>query len=238
MAQILRFGPFLRDISYLDKKLSVESLRTRLTDLRKRYKVAVIDDKPFTPSNYLQRNEYDITYFRDIDRIEQVQGYPLILCDLSGVGVSLNPQMQGAHIIGEIKRSYPEKYVIAYTGEGYSEIYERSIYVADDLLKKDITPGEWVEALDTAIEALSNPSIVWKSARVRLLRAGVTPYQLAVLEDVYVSKVIGGAPDLQAAMFERVDRLRLSGDVRAVIQSAIGSLLIEAVKAWLFSGGH
>jgi hypothetical protein len=83
-----------------------------------------------------------------------------VLCDLIGVGMGLSSTMQGAHIVGETKKSFPEKIIVAYTGGGSAELLEPSIQAADYFLKKDANVEEWCEVLDKSIEDLVNPVTV------------------------------------------------------------------------------
>jgi DNA-binding NarL/FixJ family response regulator len=104
----------------------------------------------------------------------------------------MNPSMQGAHLISEIKKNFPQKYVLAYTGGAQGAILERSIQIADDYLKKDVDIDDWCDHLDNAIEILANPAKIWRQVRHRLLDAGISPYQLAVLEDTFVRNALCG----------------------------------------------
>jgi DNA-binding NarL/FixJ family response regulator len=63
--------------------------------------------------------------------------------------------MQGAYLIEEIKRNYPEKAVIAFTGGATnSNISKRAAAAADDYLRKDASIEDWRELLDKHIKNL------------------------------------------------------------------------------------
>jgi DNA-binding NarL/FixJ family response regulator len=186
-----RFGPFLRSVDDLEPKLRRLNLGGRIVDNRAKFPIVLIDDKDFTPINNLQRYNFNITHFSDIQSIDVVSRYPVILCDLLGVGLSFGPRLQGTQVIREIKKNFPDKFVIAYTGGGSSEVSEAAISFADQYLKKDADLEDWCEILDTANTHISNPVTVWRKLRHTLLDAGATPYQVARLEDSFVQNVLG-----------------------------------------------
>lgn len=132
-------------------------------DNRGRFPIVLIDDKEFTPINNLRRYNFNITQFNDLQSMDAVSRYPIVLSDLLGVGLSFGPRLQGAQVIKEIKKNYPDKYVIAYTGGGSSEISELAISFSDQYLKKDADIEEWCELLDEAIMQISNPAQVEKA---------------------------------------------------------------------------
>ena len=132
-----RFGTFLRTVSDLDRDLRKKNFSSRIIDHRAHFPIVIIDDQEFTDLASLLRYNFNITHFSDLESIGTIARYHIVLCDLIGVGTSLSKRLQGAQIIREIKKSYPEKFVIAYTGGGYSEAFEHSISIADRYLKKD-----------------------------------------------------------------------------------------------------
>jgi hypothetical protein len=57
-----------------------------------------------------------VTLLGDPSNVDAVVPHNIILCDVQGVGHSLDSKKQGAFLIREIKAHFPDKYVIAYTG--------------------------------------------------------------------------------------------------------------------------
>lgn len=138
MRTFVRYGRTLKTADELEHDLKRIDLNTKIIDNRSRFPIVVIDDKDFTPMKNLQRYNFSVTHFDDISSIDSIYRYPIVLCDLHGVGASLGSRLQGAQVIREIKKNYPEKYVIAYTGDGSSEMTEVAISYADAYLKKDV----------------------------------------------------------------------------------------------------
>lgn len=201
----------------------------RIVDNRAKFPIVVIDDKEFTPANNLRRYNFNIAHFADIQNIDAVSRYPVVLCDLLGVGLAFGPRLQGAQVIREIKKNFPDKFVIAYTGGGSSEVSEFAISFADQYLKKDADLEEWCEILDGAISHVSNPALVWKKLRHKLLDADVTPYQIAELEDSFVASVLDGKAVYEPRLLEQSGRMSISADGRAILHSMIANALFDVV---------
>ena len=226
-SQVALFGRFLKTIEDLEKDILTVQYSNRLTESRGNFKIIVIDDKEFTPANNLRRYHFHISHFEDIPTIDSVAQYPIVLCDLLGVGLGFAPNLQGAEIIKEIKRSYPEKCVIAYTGGGSSEVTEVARIFADKYLKKDAGPDEWCETLDEAIREVSNPGIVWKKTRIGLLKAGATPIQVTLLEDAFVRNFHSNRDQCREILINKIDDFRLSASVKSVAESLIASAIFH-----------
>ena len=216
-----------------DKKVS-SNLRLP-ADLRRDIKIAVVDDQPFAPEHNLKNNQFQIVTYTDIHKIEQLAEFPIVLCDLQGVGLQLASDLQGAYLIEEIKRNYPEKAVIAFTGGSTnSNISKRAILAADDYLRKDVSIEEWRDVLDKHIRNLSDPVYVWKQLRLRLIRADISPIDLLKLEHAYVSSIKAGAKNTKATLEEALKTSSSDPLVKREIASFVASkafdLVIEAMK--------
>lgn len=193
--------PSALSLNDLEKDKKIITKLKSPTELRQSVKIAVIDDQPFSPEHNLKNNQFQIATYTDIHKIEQVSEYPIILCDLQGVGAHLSSDMQGAYLIEEIKRNYPEKIVIAYTGgSSNSNISKRASIAADDYLRKDIPIEDWRETLDKHIKNLSDPLYVWRKFRARLIHADITPLELLKLEDAFVRNIKSGAKATKLAL--------------------------------------
>lgn len=233
---MVRFRSY-QNVDVLDDKLRLESFSKRLADSRAQFEIAVVDDQPFTPVESLRRHHYNITHFPDLTSIDALQRYGIVLCDLTGVGMHMSPTLQGAHIIVEAKKNYPEKVIVAYTGGGDPILLQTSIAAADHFLKKDASVEEWVEVLDESINELANPAKVWRKTRHRLLDIGLSPYQLAEIEDLFVRKTMRGESfsldDLKA---EGV-RLNLPSPAKAILEHVIIHIGFELAKTFIRGAG-
>jgi len=216
-----------RDLeSYFADRVAARQIRDR----RHAVRIAVIDDQPFAPQANLNAYHYNIRPVGDIRSVDQIKDYDLILCDILGVGLSFNDSLQGASLIAEIKRVYPEKWVVAYTGATLNQSATREAKsVADALIKKDVDIKEWVDKLDNYIDLILDPQMVWSRVRSDLVNRGVGTKDILLLEDAFVSSILRSRPD-PAALSDALDRTKLSGDARNIITGLISSAIYSFVS--------
>ena len=141
-------------------------LNQNQADIRAAVKIAVIDDEKFQPYSNLKSYGYDIALLPDISKISEISGYDIILSDLMGVGTHFDQAIGGASLIREIKKSYPTKIVIAYTGaRANSAEAIAAKELCDHFLKKDADLTEWTEMPDAFVGEVVAPYTMWISAR-------------------------------------------------------------------------
>jgi DNA-binding NarL/FixJ family response regulator len=219
-----------RSINDIEARVRVALAQRGKLALRSSVPIMVIDDQPFEPAVNLSNNHYVINYREDLTRIEDAKSYPIVLCDLQGVGAQLHSELQGAHLIRELKTHYPEKVVIAYSGIARNAGMARAAQDhADKFLRKDADIDSWIEALDAAILQVSDPVYMWKEFRKRVLDSGMTPFQLAELEDAFVNNLFEGDAKVQTSIGDRVSRLGLQGDLRSIVTGFVSSLIFKAL---------
>jgi len=222
--------PKPKSIQDLERDRGIAPGMRQPAELRRSVKIAVIDDQPFAPEHNLKNNHFQIETFRDIQNVEQLADFPIVLCDLQGVGVQLAADLQGAYLIEEIKNNYPEKAVIAFTGgSASSNISRRAAKAADGYLKKDASIEEWRDLLDKHIKNISDPVFVWKQLRLRLVREGIAPIDLLKLEDAYVGSVKKGAQVTRTSLEEISKKSSLGPTVRKEVTGFIASKAFDLV---------
>lgn len=219
-----------KHIEQLEPLLKQNHAQRDANRLRRSIPICVIDDQPFSPLTNLRNNHFQVSEISDASDIRVVEPYAIILCDLQGVGAKLDPEKQGAHLIAEIKRSYPDKHVIAYTGATpTSVLYRAAKEYADGIIKKDASLEVWTETLDKGIKQVTDAIVVWRKFRVRLLDNGFSPIDLVVLEDRFVRNYEEGAEPTKAAITSSIGKLNLASDVRAIAQGFISSIIFKLV---------
>lgn len=192
-------------------------------------KIAIIDDEPFEKLELLKQHEFNVVKFDDVDVIDTLQVYDIILCDIKGVGKKFNSTYQGAYLMKEIYKKYPFKTIIAYTGIRYDARFNEYLKVADFSVKKDVSSEEWVEKLDKAVELINNPQYKWERIKRYLLEKEVPLFDLALLEDEYVDRILNNK-SFHDFPSNRVKK-RLDGDVRAILQSLTANLIFYIATA-------
>ena len=224
-----KFWRPLQSLEDLSNSISHLNSSQRIVNLRHNIRIAVIDDEGFPPIDNLRSNHYNITLLDDLTDIYQVEPYHILLCDLKGVGTRLNPTLQGAHIIKEVKENFQDKITIAYTGGSESNLIQQSISIADRYLQKDSDLDTWCETLDDSIKKLVDPIAVWKKIRQRLLDNGATPFHIALLEDCYVRHYHQGQEQSIQALNESLKKLNVKSTVKSIVDSFIASTLFALI---------
>ena len=203
------------------------SVTRSVQDVRHSVRIAVVDDREFAPLRNLKNNQFEITHLRDVETTELLQAYPVVLVDLQGVGTSMDPHMQGAHLIREVKAHYPEKYVIAYTGGAEPQLIALAVETADKYTQKDTSIQDWCEILDEATRDVSEPTRFWRKTRIRLLEEGATPFEVACLEDSFVCALLKNPSAAHSQLQKTAIKLDVAPSVKAIINSLAASTIFS-----------
>lgn len=200
----------------------------KLDKLKKEIKIAAIDDNGFIALNNLKNLGFKITEFKDISELEIIADYPVVICDIKGVGKSFGASTEGAFLIQEMKRKYPDKYVIAYSTASFGLSNNNYLQKADVSLQKDTTTEQWNEVLEKAINEVSNPRIRWIKIRQSLLDYGIELSDLMRLEQSYIKSILNNKDEMTTDL-GFVDTLD-SDIIIDVIKDFISGSLVEVLK--------
>lgn len=188
--------------------------------------ILCIDDQGLEYERIIRNHGFNIRVLKDIEDIKAVIDYPVVICDIRGVGKSFGSQFEGGHIIEEIKNKYPEKVVIAYTGQQFDATYNKFFSLADFILTKDVDSDTWVSILDETIGRVVSPTEQWKRMRAYLIEKEVPLKVVFQLEQQFIEAVISGDKN----KFAKSSTVKvLKGDIRSVITSFIASVLFKMV---------
>ena len=208
-----------------DLKLSESVKDEKMLDLRRRIDILVIDDENFMPSNFLINNNFRLTYKKDVDNVRDVSEYPIILCDIRGVGKRLSDSYEGAFLIKEIKKNYPTKRVIAYTASQYDATYNQYFEYADEVVQKGLALEDWLKLLDEQIEKIIDPIFQWNNLREKLLSKQVATIEVARLESQFVDSYKKKKFD----SFEETAN-KMNSDVKGIILEFLSSAAVKMIK--------
>jgi hypothetical protein len=188
--------------------------------------ILCIDDKGLEYENIIRNHNFNIRVLNDIEDLKAVSDYPVIICDIKGIGNKFGSKYEGGHIIEEIKSRYPEKVVIAYTGQQFDATYNRFFSMADFTLTKDIDSDVWVSILDETIKKVVSPIEQWKRMRAFLIERDVPLETVFLLEQEFIDAVLSK----DKSKFAKGSTLKnVAADIRAVIQSFVASILFKMV---------
>mgnify|MGYP005696191181 CR=1 FL=1 len=212
---------------------SIESIKGQnLPDLdirkiRESQKILVIDDNPSHYKDFLvEKYEFKITKIDDIQDISVVSEYGVILCDMEGVGKGIGGK-SGGDVITEIRKRYPLKQIVAYTGHKFQASYNKYFTLADRVVEKDIELDEWVELLDGLAKELTDPIVQWKRTRNLLFEQGVATSIVVELEDSFVTSCFDKEKLNNLKGSRIVDKL--SPVSKNIVQDLVTNLLVRLI---------
>lgn len=203
--------------------------------LRRKVRIAVIDDEPFQPLENLLDESYDVTFMGGICRAELCERYDILLCDIQSVGVDLNGEEQGAAVVGQIKRIYPDKYVIVYSAlDRRSRILRLALDRSDNFIAKSSSQDLIYSVLDTGVRWILDPEKIWERTNAELRSRNVSTKNIAELEHKFVKSVLSGDPKPLRRLALDASRGQEKPEIRSIatgiLSSAIWSVLSGGVQ--------
>jgi len=195
-----------------------------LDNYRSSISLLCIDDQGLEYEEILRKHDFNIKVIKDIHDIKAVSDYPIVICDIKGVGKTFGSQYEGGHVIEEIKKNYPEKVLIAYTGHQFDARYNKFFSMCDFTLTKDVDSDTWIELLDQTIKKVISPVEQWKRIRNYLYNNGVSTKKVFELEQEYINAII--SKDKNKFGTQKTIH-GLSPNVQSVINGFISSILFK-----------
>lgn len=159
------------------------------TPMRDKAKICVIDDDGIAEKSLRASGYTSIRLMQEYNDIEDVKPYNVILCDIKGIGDNIDPKKQGIAVALDIKKMYPDKIVIQFSGENPREFDIDFMYNnmrIDGFIQKGESSKKLLDQLDEYCSILWNPIKAWEFAEKNLRREGVSNKLIAYLEDAYV----------------------------------------------------
>lgn len=216
----------IRDV---EKHLEKTSYSDNLQSQRSKLRIALIDDQLFFHLDGLRDQGFDIVQVGKVSSVNQMEAFDIIACDLRGVGLNLNQKLQGAAVIQELKRIYPNKFVIAYSGSfNRSNMVKIALEHSDTNIIKSSDLSTWIVTLDDAIGTMLNPIQQWNRSRTRLVELGVTAQTVAELEHAYAKSIVKGN---KKGLEKFLSNLGSGEDIKPIVQGLISSALWSLVAA-------
>ena len=209
---------------YTIKDLNTPSRKIKSAS-RDRFKIAIIDDEDFVFLEELRKSGFDIRKYDDALDLQMFDSYPIIICDIKGVGKDFKSPMGGAFLIRELKKKL--KAYAAYTGSTY-DISINNYLEGVSIIKKDIEIDDWCIEIDNLIRNISDPKEVWLKIRDILLKEEVDLISLANLEDEYVDIILNKNGDFHNFPSAKKENT-LNPDVRAVVQSLVAGIILNTL---------
>jgi hypothetical protein len=169
---------------------SINKQRIPHQKLKDAFEILIIDDR--TPPNLetLRNCGFRVKHIKDLELMEIVEPFPIIACDINGIGKKFRPDSTrgGIHVLTEIRKHYPDKYLIQYSTQDQS-LY-RSFTKPDLIFPKDTTIEGWQQTIESALQELGNPKTRWMRVRNRISDEGVDAYEIFKIEQAYIKTIL------------------------------------------------
>lgn len=185
-----------------------------MAEAKSNIEVAVLDDRPFAPREALLIHKFRVVELGpDIRSLDQIATYSIIVCDVDGVGKAFGSSLEGAHLVAEIRKAYPDKFIVAYTGLTYSLPMTNALAAADKRLEKDAHIEVWVQTLEAGINEVLNPRSRWIRMRRALLERGLELVDILKLEQAFIMSVRERTPHILANKANSLDITQEAKDI-------------------------
>lgn len=198
------------------------------TQAKRGVDIAIIDDEPFSRLEQLRTHGFQVSELGgDIRSVDQIKAYPIVICDIKGVGLAFGSKLEGAHVIGEIRKAHPDKYLIVFSGGTFDARYNECLSMADASITKDQGIDYWVAALERAVKEVTDPTMRWLRFRSRLAEQGVDAVDIFTMESLYIKAVRKKDP----SEF-RVDKdsYAISDEVKGLLTKFAATAVVEVIE--------
>lgn len=192
---------------------SIPRVKSSVALLRKHYSIAIIDNEPFPYTNELIAHGFAVKELGDIKDFCAVAEYSIIACDIKDVGHHFGTSYEGAHVISEIRKRYPDKFIIAYSGGAFGAEYKRFWDYCDIFLRRDVGFDQWKDTLDCGVDTIGDPIRRWKRICDMLLEANMPIFEVFLLEDAYITSILKKDLFVLDKALERASRVQSAEEI-------------------------
>lgn len=202
-----------------------------MDEAKLRMEIAVLDDNAFAPKDALARHKFRIAELGpDIRSLDQISTYPIIICDVAGVGRAFGSALEGAYLVKELRRAYPDKFLIGYTGLTHSIATTNALTAADRRMAKDESIEAWVKNLEDGMTEVVNPRNRWIRMRKALLERDVELINVLMLEQSFIKAVKQRKPDV---LTTEARNLNISQEIQDLVVKFAATAVATLVGAIL-----
>lgn len=162
------------------KKLPERSI----TDIKNGCRVLFIDDEKFKVVNRLKDKDgwKNTNWIKDVDSISQTEilDAHILFVDVQGVGKAMGFKDEGLGLIVALKKHYPNKKVIMYSGEskGHVDTFHEAANLVDARLRKTADHYEF----ETTLERLAKDAFCLENCIIRIKSTLYNEYGISMSE--------------------------------------------------------
>lgn len=178
-------------------------------------KILIIDDDELELEKTLRRIGYNVTWKKDIDILDDVENYSIIICDYKGVGLKFNSEFEGLNLSMLIKEKYPDKIIYLLSAADFNPRANNYIKFIDELVYKG-EEEKIIEYIRDDCNKLFDPRERWIHYKELLKIKGIKEKDIFRLEDLYVRSLLEKKDILSSdSLFKKVNlNLNIGFDVK------------------------
>lgn len=184
-----------------------------IDQLRDKIKILLVDDERYDIIEILRNRGYKIYYKEDITYPIETEPFDLVLLDINGIADKFASTKQGFGFALEVKKIYPQKIVVSFSGVSDPKINELLDKI-DGYIAKDTDVDMWCTRLDSFIKRYCDPEYQWNAISLKLKDSGVSKEVIEELKAVYMKSLDSNSfDDIKNIFMERVNDAKLIVDV-------------------------
>lgn len=178
-------------------------------------KILIIDDDELELEKTLRRIGYNVTWKKDIDVLDDVENYSIIICDYKGVGLKFNSEFEGLNLSMLIKEKYPDKIIYLLSAADFNPRANNYIKFIDELVYKG-EEEKIIEYIREDCNKLFDPRERWIHYKELLKNRGIKEKDIFRLEDLYVRSLLEKKDVLSSdALFKKINlNLNIGFDIK------------------------
>ncbi|EOU1698114.1 hypothetical protein LTX13_002355 [Clostridium perfringens] len=205
----------------LDNVIKISTNKS-IAKLRERIKILIVDDqKPSDLIDILRERGYRIFYKENISYQIETEPFDIILLDIKGIAAAYGSSDEGFGFALALKKDYPEKVVVSYSGESNQRISER-LNEIDGFISKDTSADTWCSKLDGYIKKYCSVNYQWDAIAKKLKDNGINDDTINSVKDEFISSfsqdTFGGFNDY---FINTIEDLKISMDLMKSIISLV-----------------
>ncbi len=208
--------------NYIDNKYKTiddlpANIVTNISEKKKieETKVLIIDDDELELEKTLRRIGYSVTWKKDVDVLDDVENYSIIICDYKGVGLKFNSEFEGLNLSMLIKEKYPDKIIYLLSAADFNPRANKYIKFIDELVYKG-EEEKIIEYLRDDCSKLFDPKERWIHYKELLKTKGIKEKEIFRLEDLYVRSFLEKKDILSSdSLFKKVNlNMKVGFDIK------------------------
>ncbi len=196
-------------------------------DIKGKVPILVIDDQGFEHTERLRDEGYNLKCIKRIDDLRAASEYPIVICDIKGVGTQYDSEKGGLEVVRKLKKMYPFKQYAVYSGNDYL-LEELDGLEGVSRIPKSTDFNTWMSYFDVLIENAASPIENWKTIRTFMLNKDVSLLEVLKMENSYVYTYLNNRSNIRFFP-DKKEFPNLNDDIRAVINGVIAAVISKLI---------